>query len=65
LSFLAYMAALRGDNEVSRFFLALLKRTHSRKHARHNTQRKILTVMYSSGKKDAYRTELFSNRVLA
>lgn len=64
LSFRAYMAALRGDNEVRRFFLASLNRTHSRKHARLNTQRKILTVMYSIWKKgDAYRAELFSGSV--
>jgi len=64
LSFRAYMAALRGDNEVRRFFLASLNRTHSRKHARLNTQRKILTVMYSIWKKGvAYRAELFSGSV--
>jgi hypothetical protein len=58
------MAALRGDNEVSRFFRTSLKRTHSRKNARFNTQRKILTVMYSIWKKgDAYRPELFSGSV--
>lgn len=61
LSFRAYMAAMKGDNEVKRFFLDSLKRTHSRKHARLNTQRKILAVMYSIWKKgEAYRPELFS-----
>ena len=61
LSFRAYMAAMKGNNEVKRFFLNSLQRTHSRKHARLNTQRKILTVMYSIWKKgDAYRPELFS-----
>ncbi|NIT13461.1 MAG: transposase [Gammaproteobacteria bacterium] len=61
LSFRAFMAAMKGDNEVRRFFLNSLKRTHSRKHARLNTQRKILAVMYSIWKKgEAYRPELFS-----
>jgi transposase len=61
LSFRAYMAAMKGDNEVKRFFLDSLKRTHSRKHARLNTQRKILAVMYSIWKKgEAYRPQLFS-----
>jgi transposase len=61
LSFRAFMAAMRGDNEVRRFFLTSLKRTQNRKHARLNTQRKILTVMYSLWKKgEAYRPELFS-----
>ncbi len=61
LSFRAYMAAMKGDNEVKRFFLNSLKRTLNRQHARLNTQRKILTVMYSIWKKgDAYRPELFS-----
>lgn len=64
LSFRAYMAAMRGDNEVKRFFLSSLKRTLNRQHARLNTQRKILTVMYSIWKKgDAYRPELFSGSV--
>ena len=61
LSFRAYMAAMKGDNEVKHFFLNSLKSTHNRKHARLNTQRKILTVMYSIWKKgEAYRPELFS-----
>ena len=61
LSFRAFMAAMKGDNEVKRFHQNSLKRTHSRKHARLNTQRKILTVMYSIWKKgEAYRPELFS-----
>jgi transposase len=64
LSFRAYMAAMRGDNEVKRFFLNSLRRTLNRQHARLNTQRKILTVMYSIWKKgDAYRPELFSGSV--
>ena len=61
LSYRAFMAAMKGDNEVKRFYLDSLKRTHSRKHARLNTQRKILSAMYSIWKKGvAYQPELFS-----
>jgi transposase len=61
LSFRAFMAAMRGDNEVKRFYLDSLNRTHDHKHARLNTQRKILTVMYGLWKKgEAYQPELFS-----
>ena len=42
------------------FFMNSLKRTYSRVHARLNTQRKIITVMYGLWKKgEAYRRELF------
>jgi hypothetical protein len=58
------MAAMKGDNEVKRFYLHSLKRTHNRKHARLNTQRKILAVMYSIWRKRAaYRPELFAGSV--
>ncbi len=61
LSFRAFMAAMRGDNEVKAFYLSSLKRTHDRTHARLNTQRKILAVMLAIWKKgEAYRPELFS-----
>jgi len=61
LSYRAFMAAMKGDNEVKRFYLDSLKRTHSGKKARLNTQRKILSVMYSIWKKGvAYQPELFS-----
>ncbi|MFN2302732.1 MAG: transposase [Anaerolineales bacterium] len=64
LSFRAFMAAMRGDNEVKAFYLYSLKRTHNRTHARLNTQRKILTVMLGIWKKgQAYRPELFSGSV--
>ncbi|BBO72653.1 hypothetical protein DSCW_00700 [Desulfosarcina widdelii] len=52
---------MKGDNEVKDFFQNSLKRTYNRQHARLNTQRKILTVMYSIWKKgDAYQPEMFS-----
>jgi len=64
LSFRAFMAAMRGDNEVKAFFIDSLHRTHNRTHARLNTQRKILTVMLGIWKKgQAYRPELFVGSV--
>ncbi len=61
LSYRAFMSAMKGDNEVKRFYLSSLERTHDKKHARLNTQRKILAVMYSIWKKGVpYRAELFS-----
>ena len=60
LSHRAFMSAMKGDNEVKRFYLQSLQRTHNHKHARLNTQRKILSVMRSIWKKGkAYRAELF------
>ena len=60
LTYRAYMAAMRSDNEVRRFYRQSLQRTVNRKHARLNTQRKIVTVMYSIWKKGCvYRPELF------
>ena len=60
LSYRAFLSAMKSDNEVRRFYLSSLQRTHDRKHARLNTQRKILSVMLSIWKKgDAYRPELF------
>lgn len=64
LSYRAFLAAIKSDNEVKNFYLDSLKRTYDRKHARLNTQRKILAVMYSIWKKGvAYRAELFSGSV--
>ena len=60
LSHRAFMAAIKGDNEVKRFYLNSLKRTQNRVHARLNTQRKILGTMYSIWKKgDIYQPQLF------
>ena len=60
LSHRAFMSAMKGDNEVKRFYLQSLQRTHNHKHARLNTQRKILSVMLSIWKKgQPYRSELF------
>ena len=62
LSHRAFMSAMKGDNEVKRFFLNSLKRTHSRVHARLNTQRKIFSVMLGIWKKGiSYRAELFAD----
>ena len=60
LSHRAFMAAMKGDNEVKLFYLQSLQRTHNHKHARLNTQRKILCVMLGIWKKgQPYRPELF------
>jgi transposase len=56
----AWMSALKGDNEVKEFYSNSLQRTRSRVHARLNTQRKILAVMYGLWKKgEAYNPKLF------
>ena len=61
LSYRAFMATMKSDNEVRRFYKDSLRRTFNQKHARLNTQRKILEVMYSIWKKGVpYRPELFS-----
>ena len=60
LSYRAFTASMKGDNEVKRFYHQSLQRTHNRKHARLNTQRKILSAMLTIWKKgDAYRSDLF------
>jgi transposase len=60
ISYRAWMNALKGDNEVRRFYSDSLQRTYSRKHARLNTQRKILAVMYGIWKRgESYRPKLF------
>jgi transposase len=64
LSYRAWMSAMKGDNEVKQFYLNSLRRTYSRVHARLNTQRKILAVMYGMWKKgEAYRAEHFLRSV--
>ena len=60
LSYRAWLCAMRSDNEVRRFYSRSLRRTFSRVHARLNTQRKIIAVMYGMWKRgEAYRAELF------
>lgn len=57
LSFQAFCAAQRGSNEFSDFFLASLRRTQDKTHARLNTQRKILAVLYGMWKhNEPYRS---------
>ena len=68
LMYQAWMSAMKGDNEVKQFYSNSLKRTHSRVHARLNTQRKIIAVMYGIWKKgEAYNSNLFlgSNDIVA
>ncbi len=60
LTYQAWMSALKGDNEVRRFYSNSIRRTFSRVHARLNTQRKIIAVMYGMWKTgEAYRPQLF------
>jgi transposase len=60
LSYRAWLCAMGSDNEVRRFYSNSLQLTFSRVHARLNTQRKILAVMYGMWKRgEAYRAELF------
>ena len=64
----AWMSSLKGDNEVKEFYLKSLQRTHSRVHARLNTQRKIIAVMYSLWKSgEAYNPKFFlgSDQIVA
>ena len=68
LTYQAWMSAMRGDNEVKQFYSNSLQRTHSRVHARLNTQRKIIAVMYGIWKKgESYNPELFlgSDKIVA
>ena len=61
LSYRAFISAMKGDNEIKRYYRASLNRCHDHKHARLNTQRKILETMYIIWKKGVpYRPELFS-----
>jgi len=60
LSYVAWMTGQKGDNEVKRFYLRSLQRTHNHVHARLNTQRKVLAVMYGIWRKgEKYRAEMF------
>ena len=60
LFYQVWMAAIKGENEVKHYYLNSLRRTHNRVHARLNTQRKIICVMYSIWKKgEEYRADLF------
>lgn len=60
LSYQAWLSAMKSDNEVRRFYSYSLRRTFSRVHARLNTQRKIIAVMYGMWKKGAaYRPQRF------
>jgi transposase len=60
LAYQAWLSAMKSDNEVRRFHSNSFRRTLSRVHARLNTQRKILAVMYGMWKRgEAYRPQLF------
>jgi transposase len=60
LAYQAWLSAMKTDNEVRRFYSNSFGRTLSRVHARLNTQRKIIAVMYGLWKRGgAYRPQLF------
>jgi transposase len=60
LAYQAWLSAMKSDNEVRRFYSNSFGRTLSRVHARLNTQRKIIAVMYGMWKRGkAYRAQLF------
>jgi transposase len=60
LSYHAWLSAMRGDNEVRRFYSTSYRRTLSQVHARLNTQRKIIAVMYGIWKRgQPYNPQLF------
>lgn len=60
LTYRAWMSAMRGDNEVKKFYSNSLRRTYDRTHARLNTQRKIIAVMYGIWKTgEQYNPQLF------
>jgi len=60
MSYRAWLNAQRSDNEVRQFYHASLQRTHSATHARLNTQRKIIAVMYGVWKRgEAYSAKIF------
>jgi transposase len=68
LLYQAWMSALKGDNEVKQFYSNSLQRTHNRVHARLNTQRKIIAVMYGIWKTgESYNPKLFlgSDKIVA
>lgn len=61
VSYRAWMSCLKSDNEVHQFFSRSLHRTLNRVHARLNTQRKIVAVMYGLWKRgEAYNPQAFS-----
>lgn len=60
ISHIAWKAAIKGDNEVSRFYQASLAKGGSQVNARLNTQRKMLISLWSLWKnKQPYRPEKF------
>jgi transposase len=60
ITYRAWLSCMKGDNEVRRYYSNSLQRTFSRVHARLNTQRKIIAVMYGLWKTGgAYRPQIF------
>lgn len=60
LAYRAWLSAMKSDNEVRSFYLSSCRRSFSRVHARLNTERKLLAVMYGLWKRgEAYRAKSF------
>jgi transposase len=60
LSYRAWLSGMKGDTEVRKFYQRSLESTHDHVHARLNTQRKIIAVLYGMWKKgEDYRPEVF------
>jgi len=60
LAYRAWLSAMRSDNELRRFYLSSCRRSATRVHARLNTQRKLLAVMYGLWKRgEAYKAKVF------
>jgi len=65
LSYQAWMSSLKSDNEVKHFYSNSLQRTRNRVHARLNTQRKIIAVMYGMWKRgEAYNPQVFLDEMV-
>ncbi len=60
IAYQAWMVSMKGNNEVQRFYSESFRRTFSHVHARLNTQRKIIAVMYGLWKRgEPYNPQLF------
>ena len=60
LAYRAWLCAMKSDNELRRFYLSSCRRSSTRAHARLNTERKILAVMYGLWKRgEAYNVKGF------
>ena len=52
LSYQAFCSTMKGDNEIRRYYLESLARTQDKTHARLNTQRKLLAILWAMWKRN-------------